>query len=296
MVHQCCTTVDEVILNFSDHGITGNIIAIFLLAVGSFSIVILYLFLFQSRMIYFPKRDISSTPDMWNLPYESILFETVDGKKLNGWYIPAENSRGTILFCHGNAGNISNRMDSIVLFNRLALSVFIFDYRGYGLSEGKPNEKGTYRDVEAAWKYMVEDRKENASEIILFGRSLGGAIASYLATIQNPGALVIESSFTDIRDLGRELYPYLPVKMLSRYRYRTIDYVKNIDCPILIIHSLYDEMISIEHGNKIFEAAHEPKEFLEIRGSHNDGFLLSGKEYETVWSSFIDKYIHKEKL
>ena len=169
------------------------------------------LYIFQSRYIYFPERSLSADPGSIGLNFESISFETGDGVKLSGWYIPGENARGVILFCHGNAGNISHRLESIRIFHRLGLGVFIFDYRGYGQSQGKPSEQGTYQDAEAAWRYLVEELKVDPAEIIVFGRSLGGAIASGLAQSQRPAALILESAFTSLPDIAATLYPYLPV-------------------------------------------------------------------------------------
>ncbi len=198
-----------------------------------------------------------------------------------------------ILFCHGNGGNISHRLDSIQLFHRLGLSTFIFDYRGYGLSEGSPAEKGTYLDAEAAWNYLIRQRKVEPKKIIVFGRSLGGAVAAWLAQGHTPRMLIIESTFTSVKDLAGKFYPYFPVRLLSRFNYNVIEYLQKVNCPLLIIHSRDDEIVPFSHGQRLFMSAKEPKEFLDIMGTHNEGFILSGKHYETGLDSFISQYRDK---
>lgn len=249
------------------------------------------IFLLQPRFIYFPDRGIYETPDRAGLSYEAVSFEAADGVKLSGWFVPAERSRGVVLFCHGNAGNITHRLASILIFHRLGLSTFIFDYRGYGASEGKPSEKGTYLDAEAAWRYLTEKRNLPPTGIVLFGRSLGGAIAARLAQDHRPKALIVESTFISVPDIAANLYPFLPVRLLSRFDYNAREYIKRVDCPVLVIHSTGDDIIPFAHGRRLFEAAKEPKEFLEITGTHNDGFVTSAKIYEEGLDAFISGYL-----
>jgi fermentation-respiration switch protein FrsA (DUF1100 family) len=273
------------------HQIWTTIRSIIVIAVSVYVLIVIILWLLQSHLVYFPQREVAMTPDQIGLPYEEVSFEASDGVRLSGWFIPAEDRRGVVLFCHGNAGNISHRLESILVFNRLSLDVFIFDYRGYGLSEGKPTEPGTYLDAEAAWDYLVENRHADPAGIVIFGRSLGGAVASWLAKERTPGALIVESAFTSIPDIGAEAYPFLPVRLMSRFKYSTVDHIHDVTCPILIVHSRDDELISFNHGLKIFEASNEPKDLLEISGSHNDGFLVSERKYEIGLDLFISAYI-----
>jgi fermentation-respiration switch protein FrsA (DUF1100 family) len=193
-----------------------------------------------------------------------------------------------VLFCHGNAGNISHRLDSIRLFHELGLSVLIFDYRGYGQSSGKPTEKGTYRDADAAWHYLVTLRGILPGHIILFGRSLGAPIAADLATRQSAAAVILESAFTSVPDVAAKFYPWLPVRWLSRYQYNTRKKLASIHSPVMIVHSRDDEIIEYANGERLFEAANEPKQFLELRGGHNDGFMVSGKDYIRGLNNFLD--------
>ena len=245
----------------------------------------------QPKLLYFPERNYDATPEAISLSYESVSFKTADGVKIYAWYIPAERSRGAILFCHGNAGNISHRLFFIDLLNRMGMSVLIFDYRGYGWSEGKPTEEGTYRDAEAAWDYLVTEKKFNPGEIVIIGRSMGGSIAARTARDRKPAALIIESAFTSVPDIGAEVYPYLPVRWLSRYDYNTLEFLKRVSCPVLVIHSPQDEIIPIHHGKRLYEAANPPREFLEIKGSHNEGAVISGRFYTEGIDSFIARYV-----
>ncbi|MEE9523165.1 MAG: alpha/beta hydrolase [Thermodesulfovibrionales bacterium] len=241
----------------------------------------------QKGMVYFPIKEISITPSDIGLMFEDVTLTTEDGKSISAWYIPADNARGVLLFCHGNAGNISHRLDSIRIFHDLDLSVLIFDYRGYGNSNGSPSEKGTYYDAEAAWNYLVGERYINPGKIILFGRSLGGAVASMMAVRHRPGALIIESGFTSVPDIGKKLFPFLPVRLISRYDYNARMNVQQVNIPKLFIHSPDDEIIAYEHGRKLFESATGPKDFLQITGDHNYGFLNSGKLYTEGLDRFI---------
>ena len=251
------------------------------------------MYVFQPHLLYFPEKRQEATPEQIGLPFESVTFKAADGVSLHGWFVPAEAPRGTVLFFHGNAGNISHRLFFIELLNRIGMNTFIFDYRGYGLSEGKPTEAGTYLDGQAAWAYLVSDRKIPAGEIVIQGRSIGGAIAARTARDVKPAALIVESSFTSVPDIGAEVYPYLPVRWLSRFDYSTLDYLRGMSCPVLIVHSPGDEIIPIGHGRRLYEAAPSPKSFLELRGGHNDGPVVSGSLYSAGLEAFIARHVKK---
>jgi len=227
------------------------------------------------------------------LEYEEVTLQTIDNVTISGWYIPAKHEKGIILFCHGNAGNISHRLDSISIFHNLGLSVMIFDYRGYGKSGGNPSERGTYLDAEAAWNYLVEVKQKSPDRIILFGRSLGAAIAADIALKKIPAGLILESSFLSVPEMGKKHYPWIPVNYLSKYYYSTKDRIKSITCPKLIIHSPDDEIVPFEHGKSLFEKAVQPKEFLQIKGGHNEGFLISGDFYIEGLKRFVNTCLKK---
>ena len=267
------------------------VIRILIIVVSICLVIVALFYIFQSHYIYYPERNLQADPSTIGLQFDSVCFETANGVNLSGWFIPNDGARGVILFCHGNAGNISHRLESIQIFHRLGLDVFIFDYQGYGQSEGKPTEQGTYEDAKAAWQYLIEERQLAPADIIVFGRSLGGAVASWLAQSHTPGALILESTFTSLRDVAATLYPYLPVRLLLRFQYNTVEYLDRVNCPVLIVHSRDDEIMPLSHGWQLFEVAREPKEFLEITGTHNEGFVTSGKHYEEGLNAFISEYV-----
>jgi fermentation-respiration switch protein FrsA (DUF1100 family) len=268
-----------------------SIVSVF--AIG-YAVLAAALFFYQPNLLYFPgmpTRQIQATPGDIGLDFDSVTLATSDNEQLDAWFVPADPARGTLLFCHGNAGNNSHRLESIRLFHELGLSVLIFDYRGYGQSTGKPTEKGTYRDADAAWQYLVEQRGIPTQHIILFGRSLGASIAAELATRRAAAAVILESAFTSVPDVAAKFYPWLPVRWMSRYQYNTRKQLADIHSPVLIVHSRDDEIIPYSNGEHLFEAASEPKQFLELRGGHNDGFMVSGDSYVRGLEVFINEVL-----
>jgi fermentation-respiration switch protein FrsA (DUF1100 family) len=255
----------------------------------------------QPFLVYHPKEPFAVQSWEGDITHEDITYRTKDGLTIHAWYVPGDmndmndmndntvegEKRRVVLFCHGNVGNVSQRIDSFLIFKELDLDTFIFDYRGYGLSQGNPTEKGTYLDCDGAWRYLTEEKKIKPEDIILFGRSLGGGIASYLAEKYNPGALIIESSFSSIPDMAKWRFPKLPVRWLLRYRYDSRKRLKHIHCPVMIIHSPEDEIIPFRQGQWLYEAANEPKTFLKIKGTHYHGFLKSGEMYVEGMREFI---------
>jgi fermentation-respiration switch protein FrsA (DUF1100 family) len=267
---------------------------ILLVAVLGYGLLLVFMYYYQNRLLFLPNlpsRSVERSPSTVGLAYEPVDLVTRDNIHLDGWFIPAPEERGVILFCHGNAGNISHRLDSLLLFHKLGFSTLIFDYRGYGRSEGRPTEAGTYLDTETAWNYLTENRSTAPSRIILFGRSLGAAVAVHQAAVHTPGALIVESCFTSVPDMAAELYPLLPVRWLSRLDYNAQQLLQRVSCPVLVVHSRDDEIIPFRHGRALYEAANEPKQFLELRGGHNDGFLLAGGTYTQGLDEFLSAWI-----
>ena len=254
----------------------------------------LVLYFFQSHLVFYPEagREIVAAPSHVGLPYKDVRLTTDDGLSLHGWFIPAAEARGTVLFLHGNAGNISHRIDTLQMFHRLGYSTLIFDYRGYGNSGGTPSEQGTYRDAEAAWRYLTEQRRIPSCRIVLFGESLGGAVASWLAARQKPAALVIASGFTSVPDLAQHFYPYLPVRWLAHLRYDTRKNLRAVAVPVLIAHSPEDEIIPFEHGQALYAAANSPKRFLELGGGHNDGFIFMRESWVRELKDFLGGHVN----
>ncbi|MEE8321672.1 MAG: alpha/beta hydrolase [Gammaproteobacteria bacterium] len=251
------------------------------------------LYFLQPNFVYFPTASLVTTPQLIQLDYEDVSIKTEDSIHLHGWYIPHDTPRATLLFLHGNGGNISHRLESLAIFHELGLSILIIDYRGYGQSEGTPSEHGTYLDAEAAWNYLLNEKKLSGHEIIIFGRSMGGTIATWLASRQQSRAVILESTFTSIADMGKHYYPYLPVSLLTRIKYASIDRISSIPQPSLFIHSPSDDIVPYTLGRKLFDAATGPKTFLEIRGTHNEGFLMSGNTYIDGLDRFITNVIEK---
>lgn len=241
---------------------------------------------FEHSQVYHPSRTLDANGTELNRPFEDVLFETPDGVKLNGWFYPAATnsprSSMAVLVCHGNAGNISHRLGLCQALLATGVNVFLLDYRGYGRSEGRPSEAGTYRDAQAAFAWLR--RKGFAgNHIIAYGESLGGGVAAELALREPVGGLILTSTFTSIPDVGKELFPWLPVRWLSSIRYDTCRKLARIKTPVLVMHSRADDMIGFRHGEKNFAAANEPKLFHELSGTHNESTgdqlrLISGLE------------------
>ena len=272
------------------------ILKLLIVSLGVYVFLSAYIYFIQSSLLYYPDmpgRNLATSPENIGLTYQNIELITEDNIKLHGWFIPNDKTKETVLFFHGNAGNISHRLESIEIFHRLGLNVFIIDYRGYGQSEGKTTEKGTYRDAEAAWNYLNKTRGISGQQIIIFGRSLGASIATWLANKYTPAGLIIESGFTSVASMGQRLYPFLPIRWLTHFRYDTRQYVKNVSCPVMIAHSSDDEIIPYAEGLEIFQTAPEPKIFLDMRGGHNDGFIVSGSDYIDGLRSFINQAIKR---
>jgi len=265
------------------------VVNILIAAASTYGLLLLLIFLFQARLIYFPNvgRELAATPRDAGLDYEDVQLRSADNVVLNGWWVPTRDARGAVLILHGNAGNISHRIGYLTLFNRLHYATLLIDYRGYGKSGGSPSEEGTYRDAEAAWLHLVETRKVNARDIVIVGESLGGAVATWLAAKYAPRALIIASAFTSVPDLGAQIYPWLPVRLLARIRYDNLDRIAKIAAPVLIAHSRDDEIVPFAHGEALFAAAREPKQFLAMRGGHNDALVFARDEWAAAVAAFL---------
>lgn len=267
-----------------------NIATILLLAALLYGALVAFLYFRQESMLFLPgipSRQLAASPADIGLDYESLTIATADGEELDAWFVPARPERGVLLFFHGNAGNISHRLDSLRIFNELGLSVLILDYRGYGQSTGRPTEQGTYEDAQAAWRYLVDERGVSAEQIVLFGRSLGGAVATWLATRQTPRGLIVESTFRSVPDLAAELYWFLPVRRLARLEYPAEALLGSVAAPVLVVHSREDDIIPFRHGEALYAAADPPKKLLELQGGHNTGFLRSEPRYVEGLEAFL---------
>ena len=250
-------------------------------------IINVVMFVQQPRITFYPYSEHEASPTQWGLPYEEVAFTTEDEVRLHGWYIPHPDATKTVLFLHGNGGNISHRGESLAIFHRLGLNTLIIDYRGYGRSEGEPSEQGLYRDARAAWDYLILQRGLKPEQIIIFGRSLGGAVATELASQVEPAALILESTFSSARDMARHLFPLLSHVVLLRYKFNSEQRIRQLKSPLYMAHSPDDEIIPYSLGRQLYAAAPSPKQFLEMRGGHNSGFMQSQPEYELGLKRFI---------
>lgn len=254
----------------------------------------LYLYAFQASYVYFPdlpSRQVAATPNDIGLEYQAVQLGTADGEQLTGWFVPAPAARGTLLYLHGNGGNIGHRLDRIEVFHRLGLNTLIIDYRGYGASSGTPSEEGTYQDALAAWNYLTRQRQLAPDDIVVFGESLGGSIAAWLAARHTPAALVVYGSFTSVPDLARAMFPMFPATWLTRYNYDTRAALNQVNCPVLIMHSPEDEIIPFSHGQALLGAAREPKRLVELRGGHNDAADVSRQVYARELGAFLRTFL-----
>lgn len=273
----------------------GNIVRTLLLisltGVAAYAVLIAYVFLFQSRLIYFPNipgRALTATPAEIGLAFEEVRITTADRTELHGWYVAAGPGAPVVLFCHGNAGNISHRLDWLELFHDMGLAVFLFDYRGYGQSRGTPDEQGSYLDAQAAWDFLTNSKRHSPKSVVIVGESLGGPIAAHLAKNVSSGALILVSTFTSAPDLAGKFYWYLPVRLLARFHYPTAEYVALVRAPTLVIHSRSDEIVPFSHAEAILRRANEPKQLLEIQGDHNSALLVSRQQIARGIGRFLD--------
>ena len=242
----------------------------------------------ERRFIFYPERELAATPAELGLSFEDVSFRSADGVRLHGWYVPGHRDV-TWLWFHGNGGNISHRLENLLLFHdNLGVNLFLIDYRGYGLSEGRASEKGTYRDAAGALDYLLSRDDVNPEKIIYFGRSLGCAVAVWLATQRHPSGLILESPFTSVRDMAKLAFPHLPLHLLVRTKYDSLSRIDKISCPLLILHGSEDETVPISIGRKLYMAAREPKSFCTIEGaSHNDTYVVGKKSYYRSLNDFV---------
>ena len=261
-----------------------KILLILIIALVLFRIYFIFV---EQKGLYHPTKEIPETPAELGIAYEEINFKTSDGEALNGWYVPAKDAKVTILYCHGNAGNIHHRLHKVKFFHEMGANFFIFDYRGFGKSSGKPSEKGLYEDVAAAYDYLTSRNDVDKSKIVVYGKSLGGPIAVEVCLRRKASALILEGSFASVTMRAQQLYPFLPMKLLITQRYDAVAKVKNIHIPKLILHGKNDEVISFKHGQTLFEAAAGPKQFLPFEGGHNDDIYVTSSAYKEELKKFL---------
>ena len=256
------------------------------------SLVVRYMLILDRTMIYFPQREIEATPDSVGLEYDDVYLTTSDGTRIHGWHVPGR-SNVTLLWFHGNSGNISHRLDNIHILNqRLGVGVFIIDYRGYGLSEGKPSEKGLYMDAEAALDYLKADLGlDPERDVVLMGRSLGAGVAVEMATRHRVRGVMLESGFTSIREMAEASGSKLPIALVLlvfEARYDSISKIGRVESPVMVLHGDRDDTVPYWMAERLYAAANEPKTLYPIRGaSHNDTVYVGGEGYLRALGDFI---------
>jgi len=249
------------------------------------------LYLLQDKFIFPASRVVNRDPSYFDWSFEDVWLEPSPGERSHAWWIPTENSRGVCLFSHGNGGNIAGRLESVGALRKLGLSVLVYDYGGYGKSSGAPSEGRIYDDIRAAWRYLTETRGIAPQQIVLFGRSLGGAPSAQLATEVSCAGLVLESTFTSLPAAAQEAMPWVPARWLTRHHFDSLSKMPSIHCPVLVIHAPEDRTVRFHHGEALYAAANQPKRWLQIHGDHNAGFLQSQDLIHEAWSSFLQAYL-----
>ena len=258
----------------------------------SFAALLLALFLglrwYEQQSMYYPTHDIVRTPADAGLPFEDVSLATVDGETLHGWWVPSglPDAR-VVLFFHGNGGNVSHRLEKLAVFRALGADTLIMDYRGYGRSSGTPSEQGMYRDARAAYQWLLTTRRASPDRIVVYGESLGSAVAVHLASEVQTGGVVVESGFTSVPDIAQKRLPVFPVRWVLKHKFDTLAKVPQINAPLLILHSREDELFEMSHPERLLAAAQPPKRLVELQGGHNDAFLVSADTYRHALATFL---------
>jgi fermentation-respiration switch protein FrsA (DUF1100 family) len=261
------------------------------LAVGSSVVLLTGMgMFFGDRFIFFPSR----ANEEWDrnrrgTGAEEVTFAAADGAKLVSWYLRTTHARATVLFFHGNAGNLSHRTDMIQTLARLDANVLIVGYHGYGKSEGEPSEAGLYLDADAAYAYLTEQRGVLPTRLVVFGESLGGGPAIDLASRKPCAGLIVQSSFTSIGDMASHTLPFFPTGWLMRSKIDNLAKIQKIVVPKLFFAAKADEIVPYKQTRRLFEAAGEPKTWVEFDGcGHNDLFWKKRREWAEAIREFLD--------
>lgn len=241
---------------------------------------------FENAMLYVPDPVLTAHPGTYGLAHEELDIKARDGARVHGWFIVNAATSPVILACHGNGGNISNRLDKLLIFRRAGASVLLFDYRGYGKSRGSLSEKGVYNDAEAAYSWLTAKKGIAPERIVVYGESLGGGPATQTALDKPCAGLILDSAFTSVAEMGKIVLPWFP-SALIKTRYDNIGKLARLKVPILVMHSPQDDIIPFSMGKRLFDAAPMPKRFFEMKGNHNEGFLDSEPAYGKVIADFL---------
>lgn len=272
-----------------------SLMSILISIVVGYTLLLGAMYFFQNKLLFLPSSNLIVTPAQAGLPAEDAWIDTKDGEQLHGWFFPNEQAEYVVVMSHGNAGNISNRIDIAKLLSGIGVSVLLYDYRGYGRSSGKPSEEGVYTDVESVVNYLETERGFSEHQMIMYGRSMGGAVASYAATKFDVSGLVLDSAFKNLKAMVSDLYPFVPAS-LAKYEFPTEKYLKEIsNIPVMIMHSPNDSIVDFSHGKHLYGIAKEPKRFVELRGGHNENFHASTDIHSREWREFLQRIDGQKK-
>ena len=261
---------------------------------GLYGLVCGLVYEYQDRLVFFPYGHISLNPGNHNLDFDTFEIEVEEGVKVTGWIVETDSEAPWVLHFHGNAGNISNRVDHLKFFSDLGYNGVVFDYRGYGESTGTPSESGLIADGLAVVNYLKDEKAVSPKKFFYFGESLGGGVAAAVAETVPPRALILKSTFTSVPDRADEIYPFLPNQWLAKNRFETKRRIQDFLFPKLILHGRADEVIPFHHGQKLFQAAHEPKIFVETIGGHNTSPLELGEKFKEKVRAFVSEALPQE--
>ncbi len=267
----------------------------FLLLVGVIWVVWNFSHIIDRVFVFYPDRRLVATPARAGLDYKDLWIDTPDGERLHGWLVEAGPGAPLLIFFHGNAGNIGDRVDNVARLVEVGISVLIFDYRGYGRSTGRPTEEGVYTDGRAVYRFALESLGYSPGDVVLFGRSLGTAVAAHVASKAVVAGVILESAFTSLKDLAWIHYPFIPGKFLVKGKFNVVEMVRGIRAPLLVIHGDRDGLVPMKLGERVYRVAPEPKEFYVIHGAgHNDTDVVGGRPYFERLRSFVYRVTGRE--
>ncbi|MEN6457699.1 MAG: alpha/beta hydrolase [Thermoguttaceae bacterium] len=260
-----------------------------LLLAGYLTLILVAMW-FENRLIFYPFAYPAGNWQPVDLPVEDAWFKTPDGTQLHGWYLPHPNAQATVLFCHGNAGNVTHRAIAMAMLHQQAkVSVLVFDYRGFGRSQGKPNGENILADARAARRWLAEREKVAERDIVILGESIGGAVAVDLAARDGARALILESTFDSLPEVAAYHYPWLPVRWAMRTRLDSAALIGQYHGPVFQAHGAVDTLVPLANARRLFDAAQQPKQFL-LLGNHNHNNLMPAEYYDAL-AAFIEKAV-----
>jgi fermentation-respiration switch protein FrsA (DUF1100 family) len=273
--------------------VIGWLVALFVVGFG-YLIVALVFASRQDALFFQPKRELAAQPDEVGLVHEDVIIETPDGLRLHGWWLPtADGAHGpgagfTLLYLHGANANLGDRVDALAFWHGLGFAILAIDYRGYGQSEGRPDEQGLYMDVHAAWHWLIDDQEIAPAAVVVAAESMGVSLATQLGLTVRPAGMVLEAGFTCAADVAMRRYPWLPVRLMMRLQLSNEDRIHRVRCPKLLVHSVEDQLVPITLGRRLERRAGHASRFLAIRGRHARACVDGGDRYQRIVREWLE--------